>query len=602
MQNLENESGFKMEKITHVIKMPETAIGFFVHVAKKFKISCILACIGCCAIALENTMFPYVAKLIIDGISSYQTGSIFVHLKLAIISLIVFWFGVDILWRLAGFSIAYFRASAEAYIKEVINLTFLQQGSSFFAKYQSGDLFGRTLHTASEIPFLFEHVLYFVLPCFLNIIGVLFAAAFVEKSISIAVFAWIVLHCSVAYFFFRKNLLLSAKYAKSSNAFHGAIKDSLSNNQSVRIFNGFTTERRIFRLFASRQKRSQKDMLYLYQHMLLIMSVLSFIFNGVLTIVLLIIALRAGRISIGEVAMIFYLVKNLSAIVFETTIVLGEIIQTYGVIKKNYSFAKDIDYLTKKERKKDFKIGNGSVKMENVDFSYESEESVFSGFNLDIKPGQKVGVVGKSGSGKSTLIGLLTRDLLASSGKILIDGEDISEYSQPQVARHVSYVPQSTILFNRTIFDNIRYAKPHAGYGEVVRAAIAVGIHDEIMKMPNQYETYVGELGSEISGGQRQKIAIARAMLCDASILIFDEATSALDIEAELLIKDLIQDSAKDKTTIVIAHRLASVSFLDRIIVMQEGRVIEDGSPEELLAKEDGVYRKMIDANVEGLD
>ncbi len=590
-----------MEQMTNAMKMPDTAIGFFIHLAKKFKVPCILACIGCCAIALENTMFPYVAKLIIDGVSSYESGSMFTHLRPAIVALVFFWFGTDILWRLAGFSIAYFRSLSEAYIKEVLNLNFLQQNSSFFSKYQSGDLFGRTLHTAIEMPFLFEHILYFVLPCILNVFGVLCLAVFIEKTIAYSVFSWMFTHCFIAYFFFRKNLLFSAKYAKSSNAFHGAIKDSLSNHQTVRIFNGFFTERKIFRVFAIKQIKSQNDMLYLYQYMLLIMSVVSFLFNGVLTIYLLITALQDGRISVGEVAMIFYLVKNLSTIVFETTLVLGEIVQTYGVIKKNYSFVKDLEYLEEKDKKQDFEINNGSLEVENVNFSYGSEV-VFKNFSLHIKSGQKVGIVGKSGSGKSTLTGLLIKDLSPLHGSIFVDEEDISEYSQSQVTQHVAYVSQSPILFNRTIFDNISYSKPDATDEEVENVAKIVGIHDEIMKMPNQYETYVGELGGEISGGQRQRIAIARAILCDASILIFDEATSALDVEAEMIIKELIQNAAKDKTIIVIAHRLTSVSFLDRIIVMQNGKIVEDGSPDELFAKEDGAYRKMIDVNVEGLD
>jgi ATP-binding cassette, subfamily B, bacterial len=582
--------------------MPKTALGFFIHIALKFKQPLILAALGCCAFAFENTAFPYASKLIIEAITKSNPNEIYQALKNPVIVLVAIWLGNDIMWRLAGFSIANFRSLAEAYVKECLNIKFLEQNSVFFQKYQSGDLFGRTMHSSSEIPFLFEHTLYHVVPCVLNVAGVLLLSSFVNTAISGVIFTWVFIHFLIAYIFFKKNIILSAKYAQSSNIFHGSIKDSLSNNQNVRIFNGLSIEKAIFRVFSQKQKNAQKDMLYMYQYMLFIMAIVSFVFNGLILIYILAKSIQNGSITAGDVTMIFFLVKNLSSMVFETTITLGEIIQTYGVIKKNYSFVKDLNQLKIQERNSNKSPSfpnhhSGEIDFNNVNFAYNSHDIVFKNFCLKIPKHQKLGIVGNSGSGKSTLTNLLIKDLNPSSGSISISEIDLLQINQSEIMEHIGYIPQSPILFNRTILENIKYAKPDATIEEVIDVAKKVKIHDEVMKMGQQYDSYVGELGSEISGGQRQRIAIARALLRNTEVIIFDEATSALDIECEIAIKEVIQTHCKEKTVIVIAHKISSVAFMDRIIVMKNGEIVEDGSPKCLTENKDGFYSNMIDQN-----
>ena len=218
----------------------------------------------------------------------------------------------------------------------------------------------------------------------------------------------------------------------------------------------------------------------------------------------------------------------------------------------------------------------------NVSFQY-ADAPLFDNMNLVISPGSCVGMVGCSGSGKTSLIHLLTRQYEISSGAISIDGIDISTVSKESLRRHVAVVPQDAPLFNRTIFDNIHYGNPSASPGEVFAAARDAQCHDMIETLSSGYDTIVGEKGCKLSSGQRQRIYIARAFLKDAPILILDESTSALDVLTERSLQKRVAARIRNKTVIVIAHKLSSMRWLDRILVMQNGRVVEDGCHDKLI-------------------
>ena len=223
---------------------------------------------------------------------------------------------------------------------------------------------------------------------------------------------------------------------------------------------------------------------------------------------------------------------------------------------------------------------------------HEAKEKIFKDFSLTIKPGERIGLVGISGSGKTTLTRLLLRFADVDAGKILIDGQDIKTVTQNSLRENIAYVPQETALFHRTIAENIAYAKPEIDEKEIIRAAKLANVDGFIKDLPNGYETLVGERGIKLSGGQRQRIAIARAILKDAPILVLDEATSALDSESEALIQDALNNLMKNRTAIVIAHRLSTVANLDRIVVLEDGKIVEQGSHKQLLAKK-GSYHKL---------
>jgi ATP-binding cassette subfamily B protein len=236
---------------------------------------------------------------------------------------------------------------------------------------------------------------------------------------------------------------------------------------------------------------------------------------------------------------------------------------------------------------------DGAVAFHNLTFTHdESNKPLFRDFSLAIPAGQRVGLVGHSGSGKTSLTRLLLRFSDVDAGEITIDSQNIATLAQDDVRRAISYVPQEPLLFHRTLRDNIAYGKPDATDQEVWQAARAAHADDFINELPDKVETIVGERGVKLSGGQRQRIAIARAILKDAPILVLDEATSALDSESEKLIQASLETLMKNRTSIVIAHRLSTIAKLDRIIVLNQGKIVEDGTHSELL-KQNGTYAKL---------
>lgn len=261
------------------------------------------------------------------------------------------------------------------------------------------------------------------------------------------------------------------------------------------------------------------------------------------------------------------------------------------------------------------------IHFKNIDFSYTKTNKVFDGFNLQIAKWQQIGIVGHSGAGKSTLVNLLLKNFAITNykywdraasgvsvssdegGDILINNQSIYDVSSDSLRAQISLIPQDIMLFHRSIFENIAYAKQNATKEEVTHAAIAANIHEFITTLPDGYDTMVGERGVKLSGGQRQRIAIARAILKNAPILILDEATSAIDSQAEQEIQKSINSilDIHNATVIAIAHRLSTIKHMDRIIVVDDGYIVEDGSFKELIAKEDGKFKEMWDSQVNGM-
>ncbi len=244
---------------------------------------------------------------------------------------------------------------------------------------------------------------------------------------------------------------------------------------------------------------------------------------------------------------------------------------------------------------KDLHVKQGAIHLENTSFAYQdnqAHEKVFESLELSIPAGQKIGLVGPSGGGKSTLTRLLLRFDDVTEGSISIDEQDVRNITQTSLRHSISYVPQEPLLFHRSVLENIAYGKPGATLQEVRKAAKLAYADAFIEKLPLKYETIVGERGVKLSGGQRQRVAIARAILKDAPILILDEATSALDSESEVYIQKALASLMKNRTTLVIAHRLSTIQKMDRIIVLDEGKIAEDGTHSELLERQ-GLYAKL---------
>ena len=250
-----------------------------------------------------------------------------------------------------------------------------------------------------------------------------------------------------------------------------------------------------------------------------------------------------------------------------------------------------------------FSVENGQIEFRQLSFAYDQGKSVFSNLNLLIKPGEKIGLVGHSGAGKSTLISLLLKNFKSKSGNILIDNKPVSEITSDSLRQQIALIPQDIMLFHRTIGENIGYAKDNATLDEIKKAAAMANIDEFIESLPDKYATMVGERGVKLSGGQRQRIAIARAFLKNSSIVILDEATSSLDSLSEQEIQQSINAMLEENnaTVIAIAHRLSTIRHMDRIVVMEEGMVIEDGTFDELVGNEHSYFKKLWDSQVNGM-
>jgi len=300
----------------------------------------------------------------------------------------------------------------------------------------------------------------------------------------------------------------------------------------------------------------------------------------------------AGRMSLGEMA----LFSSYVGLIYGPMRVFANILRQFSRLM--VSVARVFEIIDEKidvddiEGAKSFRI-EGNIELKNVSFGYDEAHEVLHGIDLTVKPGEMIGIVGRSGVGKSTLINLVMRMYDVSQGQILIDGCDIKEISQECLRSQIGAVLQETFLFSGSVYDNIAYAKPGASREEVIRAAKLAGAHSFIIKLPDAYNTYVGERGYTLSGGERQRISIARALLHDPRILILDEATASLDTETEKQIQDALASLITDRTTIAIAHRLSTLRNATRIVVLDKGSVAEMGTHNELMKKQ-GIYYGLV--------
>ena len=298
---------------------------------------------------------------------------------------------------------------------------------------------------------------------------------------------------------------------------------------------------------------------------------------------------RYGAIEVGAIAMVLPLTFQLTNMSRQIALRITEIFEDVGVVQEGMITIAQPLQLPDPDNARSLAVRAGRIDFKNVSFGYGREAGVLQDFNLIIHPGEKIGLVGRSGAGKSTVVNLLLRFFHLEGGAILVDGEDISGLTEESLRGQISVVTQDTSLLHRSIRENIRYGRPEAGDEEIVRAAKLAHAHDFILDLEDWngrrgYEAHVGERGVKLSGGQRQRVAIARVILKDAPILVFDEATSALDSEVEAAIQSSLGALMQGKTVIAIAHRLSTIAQMDRLVVLEHGRIVEQGSHRELIA------------------
>ena len=372
--------------------------------------------------------------------------------------------------------------------------------------------------------------------------------------------------------------------------------DSLINYETVKYFNqdNFEVER-----YDNTMRRWEEVAVKSFTSMTALNFAQSAVIAVGVTIILILAAdgVVKSALTLGDMIMI-------QAILLQLFLPLGSLGIIYRQIKHNFIDMNNMFDLLEKSSKikdikgaKDIEVNNAKVEFLNISFAYEGKDKVLKGISFSIEPGQKVAIVGSSGSGKSTISKLLFRFYDVSSGQILIDGQDIKQYTQRSVQSAIGVVPQEPVMFNESIFYNISYGKYGATKEEVIQAAKLAYIHDFISKLPLGYDTLVGERGLKLSGGEKQRMAIARVLLKNPPILIFDEATSALDSHSEKMVQKALDELAQKHTTLVIAHRLSTIIDSSNIIVLGDGKVIEQGTHQELI-RSGGEYKRLWEIQV----
>lgn len=498
-----------------------------------------------------------------------------------------------VIWRLVIFLNWKLEASVTRDFYRRIFSHFIHQSTGFHADHFSGSLVAATSRLMSAYRLLLTSVVMQFIPLILSFIFVtiilLPRAPYYVLFLLVITIIYIVITVSGT----RKVRRIGAEFAKAESAQLGELSDNLANIVAVKSFATTNEEVNRFDKVLDSTYKKFLEMTNVTQSRELAFSTITASITSV-SIVLAFASVVLFRADIATTFLIIEYTGLLTARLWEFT---TNTLRTYN---RAIGDASDMVALLHKTPKvqdatvlEASRITKGALSFKRVYFTHaDTKDAIYNNFSFEIKAGEKVGLVGRSGAGKTTFVKLLMRFSDIDSGVIAIDGQDITSISQDDLRRHIAYVPQEPRLFHRSIRENIAYGKPTASRAEIISAAKKARAHEFIMKLPHGYDSLVGEHGAKLSGGQRQRIAIARAILKDAPILVLDEATSALDSESETAIQASLTNLMQQRTTVVIAHRLSTIQKMDRIVVLDNGHVTEEGTHESLL-REKGLYSKL---------
>ena len=496
-------------------------------------------------------------------------------------------------WRLVLYLVWTFETALQRDLHSRCFSKLTNQTMFFHANKFGGSLVSQTNKLNGAVERFWDTIFWSILPLTISLIGSIIILSTLIWQYALFLFIFSIIFSIAVYFGSRPMAKLSEKEAKASNKVSGQLADMVSNILAVKSSGAESLEQKRFSKTVSSWRSASLGTM---RGFLKVSTVYSTI-NTIIKIGAIAFAVYAAQHNLVSVASVYLIITYTGSVAHELWNMNG-IMRSYnriiGDAHEMVEILKTPTTLVDRSYKK-LKIKRGGIVMDNVTFTHDEGQgdTLFHDFSLNIQPGEKIGLVGSSGSGKTTLTKLLLRFADIDSGEIAIDAQNIAEVTQASLREQIAYVPQEPLLFHRSVRENIAYSRPDATDAEIEKAAKKAGAYDFIVKLQDGFDTLVGERGVKLSGGQRQRIAIARAILKNAPILVLDEATSALDSESEALIQKSLETLMKNRTSIVIAHRLSTIAKLDRIIVLENGRIVEDGSHDQLLAKKRGVYAKL---------
>lgn len=587
-------------KLPNNLCLPKTLIPFFWYFVKQQPIAFAVFLFAPMVLILETNIIPYSLKMIIDAISAHQTdrSTIFQAVAPALWLGGSAWIGLVIIIRLQNWWQAYVIPRYQAQIRMTVFSYLTQHSYSYFANQLAGSLANKIDDLPRSMEAIRMVLSWNVIATFAAIIVALILMWFINVWFAVILLVWITVQSFVSIKFAHVINGYAQQNAENKSDLTGKIVDTLTNISAVKLFAQSHNEFDYVNQSQRNEIVSNKKLINATNLFRMCLDVPITIMLAVM-VYLLIAFWQRDMISSGDVVFIFYSFFSIMNQMWYLSHSLMELFREIGVAKQALSLMAVPIEIVDKPDAKSLQVDQGRIEFEQVSFHYHQANRVFDNKSVVIEPQQRVGLVGYSGSGKTTFINLILRFFEVESGRILIDGQDISQVTQASLRANLSVIPQETILFHRSLLDNIGYGSPNASREQIIAAAQQAHCHEFIMKLPQGYDSLVGERGVKLSGGQRQRIAIARAILKKTAIFILDEATSQLDSITEESIQTSLFELMQGKTTLVIAHRLSTLLHMDRILVFDNGRIVEEGGHDQLLAN-NGLYKAMWDAQIGG--
>ncbi|MGB3421132.1 MAG: ABC transporter ATP-binding protein [Dolichospermum sp.] len=575
-------------------ELPDTPFLFICYFVNQFRWWYVLMVLLEIAHATCGIMLPYAIGEMIRSVTRHSTGDsklIFDILRQPLILFTSLSIGEVVFGRSAGLLQTILHPIHRQHIVRSL-YAYLQQHSH---RYLSSSFAGALAHRIAETSLGVTQTMQMMITEFMPVIIVYIVSTILlyraYPPLAAFVGIWAVLFISISFWLATRCRIYSRKAAAARSETTGIIVDSVTNLTSSRLFARLGFERRYLNDQLKRELREVRKSNWYSERI----RWFQFISAAILKIGTLYYSLSLwsqGKIAAAD----FVVATSLSLLIISEARNLSkrflEFFEHIGNVANGVHTIIQPHEIIDRDNAINHAITKGSIEFRQVYFSYSSEKTVFTNLSVTIQPGERVGLVGFSGSGKSTFVNLILRLFDPQSGQILIDGVDIKDMTQEALHSQISLIPQDPSLFHRTLLENILYGRLEASQAELIEAARKAYADDFIAQMKEGYDSLVGERGVKLSGGQRQRIAIARVILKNAPILILDEATSSLDSITEKAIQDTLDSAMNGKTVIVVAHRLSTIAHLDRILVFDRGRIIEDGTHSNLLAK-GGAYHRL---------
>lgn len=578
--------------------MPQHFFSFVLRHLKPFRWHIVGLMIIALLWAADLSLSPYLIKLIIDRVAALAPHQIWDGVFQLIVLYVALSFFMSLVFRIWNLVRRAFIPALKGHLTTSLASFLLEQSYRYYQNYFAGSLANKVNDVSYGVAQMVEIVLE---DFFANLLAVLIATTvllWVNTIVAIIFVVWAIFFVLGSRYFAKNAHQMSHHTSELRSQLTGKVVDILGNMSIVRLFVRQKLERENIQAWTGEMVSAEKAFDW---QLAKLFAFQSFSFVTMQAIVLFYLAhIRSqNAITVGD----FALVLTINTYMLESLWNLGRQFLTFaeqlGKVTQGLRILVSSTPVLDLPEAKPLQLTRGEIVFDQVDFHYYPEQPLFSQLSLTIPAGQKVGLVGYSGSGKTTFTHLILRLFDITGGVIYLDGQAIQTVTQSSLRQQISFIPQEPTLFHRSLFDNIAYGSDNPTEEKVIAAAKLAHAHEFIEKLPQKYQSLAGERGIQLSGGQRQRIAIARAILKNAPILLLDEATSALDSITEQWIQESLQTLMEGKTTLVIAHRLSTLMHMDRILVFDQGKIVEEGTHESLLSQR-GLYAQLWESQSRG--